>query len=73
MSIIDYINNLLHDCKRNPNECYLHQAYGAINYHIMTREHDPKEDNELFERWTNEWKPTFENIIYGVWSVKENV
>lgn len=66
MSITDYVENLLRTCERHPNEAFLHQAYGAINYHIMTREHDPKEDNELCIKWENEWKPKFEKIIWGI-------
>lgn len=66
MSITDYIENLLRTCERYPKEAFLHQAYGAINYHIMTREHDPKEDNELCIKWENEWKPKFEKMIWGI-------
>jgi hypothetical protein len=66
MSITDYIEDLLRLCKHHPDKCYLDQAYGAINYHIMTREHDPKEDTALCIKWENEWKSEFEKIIWGV-------
>lgn len=66
MTITEYVESLLRNCKRCPNEAFLHQAYGAVNYHIMTREHNPKEDNELCERWETEWKPEFEKLIWGI-------
>ena len=66
MTITEYVESLLRNCKRYPSEAFLHQAYGAINYHIMAREHNPKEDNELYERWETEWKPEFEKLIWGI-------
>lgn len=43
-------------------EIWLHQAFGALQYHITLF----PEDFEVLEKeWNEKWKPFFEREIYG--------
>lgn len=42
------------------------QAFGALSfYSYSTYDTAPQDEAELIERWNNEWRPKFEEIVWG--------
>ena len=64
LKLYAHIEYCLEACARatDHKEVWLHQAFGAAQYHIIIH---PEDEEEVVRRW-NDWdKPSFECLIYG--------
>jgi hypothetical protein len=60
----EWIMYCLRACERAENNklIWMHQAFGAVQYHITL----VPEDYERVEKLWNKYKPQFERKVYGV-------
>ena len=65
MKLYAHIEYCLRACARATahKEVWLHQAFGAVQYHITIR---PEDEAEVVCRWNERDKPIFEKLVYGV-------
>ena len=59
-----FVMSCLRDCANatSRKEIWMHQAFGAVQYHILLL----PEDYEMVEELWNKYKPQFERKVYGV-------
>ena len=61
-TLTEYVEHQLAMCRVSPDEVFLTSAFGAVEYHLWMWH----EDNEkIYNRWENKWKPEFEKLIWG--------
>jgi hypothetical protein len=62
LKLYAHINYCLRACAEDHKEIWLHQAFGAAQYHLIIH---PEDEAEVARRWNERDKPTFERLIYG--------
>ncbi len=64
MKLYAHIEYCLRACAKaiDHKEVWLHQAFGAAQYHIIIH---PEDEADVVRRWNEYSKPAFERLIYG--------
>lgn len=64
LKLYAHIEYCLRACARatDRKEVWLHQAFGAAQYHIIIH---PEDEEEVVRHWNKRDKPSFERLIYG--------
>ena len=65
MKLYAHIEYCLQACTRatDRKEIWLHQAFGAAQYHIIIH---PEDEEEVVRHWNERDKPIFERLVYGI-------
>ena len=51
---------------RTTAQNFYSQAFGALSYFCYsTYEAHPEQEAEMIQKWDNEWRPKFEEIVWG--------
>ena len=68
--LINFIEKNLDLARQSPDrgtaQTWYTQAYGALAfYSYASYDTAPEDESEMIERWNNEWRPKFEEIVWG--------
>ena len=68
--LINYIEKNLELARQAPNrdtaQNWYSQAFGALSFWSYENyEQHPEEEAMMVERWNNDWRPRFEEIVWG--------